>query len=126
MPLLFCAPTRAQYRLTAAELPRATEWTDHEQIWELFDALGVPIYSRKGNLPRLILCAAMDRAETDGVRLAPLRPRRPLQSGARSHFALLLWTYMGMLIKDPLPAAGQKKKKRAVHLLEIKRHSSET
>jgi len=107
VPLLFGAPTLAQYRDMAAALPRAKEWTDYEQIWELFDELGVPVYSRKGNLPRLILCALMDRAEADGARLAPLmrelpRGRADLFNLALGHISrsYLLWTYMGMLIKD--------------------------
>ena len=116
VPLLFRAPTAAQYKDMAAALPRAKEWTDYEQIWELFDELDVPIYSRKGNLPRLILCALMDRAESDGARLAPLM--RELPRGRADLFNLvlghisrsyLLWTYMGMLIKDaPSGAQGSK------------------
>ena len=107
VPLLFKSVTLEQYKAMAGVLPKAKEWTDYEQIWDLFDELGVPIYSRKGNLPRLILCALMDRAESDGARLAPLMKR--LARGRADLFNLvlghisrsyLLWTYMGMTIKD--------------------------
>ena len=107
VPLLFKSVTLQQYKLMAEELPRAKEWTDYEEIWDLFDQLDVPVYSRKGNLPRLILCGLMDRAESDSERLAPLmahlpRGRADLFNLVLGHISrsYLLWTYMGMLIKQ--------------------------
>ena len=108
VPLLFDAPTLEQYRDMARVLPKANEWTHYEQIEDLFDELSVPIYSRKGNLPRLLLCGLMDRAESSSEhRLAPLmaqlrRGRADLFNLVLGHISrsYLLWTYMGMLIKD--------------------------
>ena len=71
VPLLFDGVTVAEYEQLASVLPRANEWTQYEAIDELLDQLGVPPYSRKGNLPRLLLVALTDRA-ADGQRLAPL------------------------------------------------------
>jgi hypothetical protein len=106
VPLLFECVSVAEYETMAAVLPRANEWTQYEAIDELFDQLGMPPYSRKGNLPRLLLVALMDRA-TDGQRLAPLmakldRGRADLFNLVLGHMSrsYLLWTYMGLLIKD--------------------------
>jgi hypothetical protein len=112
VPLLFEGVTVAEYEQLASVLPKANEWTQYEAIDELFDELGVPPYSRKGNLPRLLLVALMDRA-TDGQRLAPLmakldRGRADLFNLVLGHMSrsYLLWTYMGLLIKDRDQAAS--------------------
>jgi hypothetical protein len=106
VPLLFDGVTVAEYEQLASVLPRANEWTQYEAIDELLDQLGVPPYSRKGNLPRLLLVALTDRA-ADGQRLAPLmakldRGRADLFNLVLGHMSrsYLLWTYMGLLIKD--------------------------
>jgi hypothetical protein len=120
VPLLFDGVSLDQYEQLAAVLPRAKEWTQYEAIDVLFDQLGMPPYSRKGNLPRLLLIALVDRA-ADGQRLLPLmarldRGRADLFNMVLGHMSrsYLLWTYMGLLIKDeaqavvasaPLPAA---------------------
>jgi hypothetical protein len=111
VPLLFEGVTVAEYEQLASVLPRANEWTQYEAIDELFDQLGVPPYSRKGNLPRLLLVALTDRA-ADGQRLAPLmakldRGRADLFNLVLGHMSrsYLLWTYMGLLIKDRDQAA---------------------
>jgi hypothetical protein len=111
VPLLFEGVSLAEYETMAAVLPRANEWTQYEAIDELFDQLGMPPYSRKGNLPRLLLIALTDRA-ADGQRLAPLmakldRGRADLFNLVLGHMSrsYLLWTYMGLLIKDRDQAA---------------------
>jgi hypothetical protein len=111
VPLLFDGVTVAQYEAMAARLPTANEWTQYESIDVLFTArLGLPPYSLKGNIPRLLLVALMDRAETDTERLAPLMAK--LKRGRADLFNLVLghisrsylaWTYMGMLIRDGAP-----------------------
>jgi hypothetical protein len=113
VPLLFDGVTLEQYEAMAARLPTANEWTQYESIDVLFTArLGLPPYSLKGNIPRLLLVALMDRAETDTQRLAPLMAR--LKRGRADLFNLVLghisrsylaWTYMGMLVRDAAPAA---------------------
>jgi hypothetical protein len=113
VPLLFDGVTVAQYEAMAARLPTAREWTQYESIDVLFTArLGLPPYSLKGNIPRLLLVALMDRAETDTERLAPLMAR--LKRGRADLFNLVLghisrsylaWTYMGMLVREAAPAA---------------------
>jgi hypothetical protein len=106
VPLLFEGVTLDEYEQMATVLPEANEWTQYEAIDELFDQLGLPPYSRKGNLPRLLLVGLIDRA-ADGDRLVPLMKR--LARGRADLFNLvlghvsrsyLLWTYMGLLIKD--------------------------
>lgn len=108
VPLLFDGVTLAQYEAMAARLPTAREWTQYESIDVLFTTrLGLPPYSLKGNIPRLLLVALMDRAETDTQRLAPLmarlkRGRADLFNLALGHISrsYLAWTYMGMLVRD--------------------------
>jgi hypothetical protein len=113
VPLLFDGVTLEQYEAMAARLPTANEWTQYESIDVLFTArLGLPPYSLKGNIPRLLLVALMDRAETDTQRLAPLmaklkRGRADLFNFVLGHISrsYLAWTYMGMLVRDAAPAA---------------------
>jgi hypothetical protein len=98
----------SQWRARYAVFPSNTEAL--VAAW-LRSQLGVPPYSRKGNLPRLLLIALTDRA-TDGQRLAPLmakldRGRADLFNLVLGHMSrsYLLWTYMGLLIKDRDQAA---------------------
>jgi hypothetical protein len=114
VPLLFDGVTVAQYEAMAARLPTANEWTQYESIDVLFTTrLGLPPYSLKGNIPRLLLVALMDRAETDTQRLAPLMAK--LKRGRADLFNLVLghisrsylaWTYMGMLVRDVAPVVA--------------------
>ena len=115
VPLLFDGVTLEQYEAMAARLPTAKEWTQYESIDVLFTTrLGLPPYSLKGNIPRLLLVALMDRAESDTQKLAPLmarlkRGRVDLFNLALGHISrsYLVWTYMGMLVRDAdAPAAA--------------------
>ena len=74
VPLLWRNVTAEQYQKMAAVLPKAREWTNYDQIEQLLDVIDVPVFSRKGNLPRLILTGLVDRAESDTNRLdAPMQ-----------------------------------------------------
>jgi hypothetical protein len=98
----------------AAVLPKAKEWTAYTQIDQLFDELNVPLFSRKGNLPRLLLIGILDYVEShQSTRFAALL--RELPRGRADFFNLalghvsksyLLWTYMGMTITNDASTAA--------------------
>jgi len=113
VPLVF-SQSIENYKRMAIVLPEAKEWTAYRQIDQLFDELAVPLFSRKGNLPRLLLIAILDYAEShQSTRFAALM--RELPRGRADFFNLalghvsksyLLWTYMGMTITNDASTAA--------------------
>ena len=107
VPLLFESVTREQYTAMARVLPGANEWNRFKSIDTLFDRLGLPEFARKANLPRPMLVGLMDRAMSYNSKLKPLLARLPrgrldLFNLVLGHVSksFLVWTYMGMLIRD--------------------------
>lgn len=114
-----CARKRSKcgaqfYKKMATVLPEAKEWTTYPQINDLFDQLAVPLFSRKGNLPRLLLVGLLDHVvATQPQRYAPLM--REMRRGHLDLFNLalghvsrsyLVWTYACLLVKQPAPTAA--------------------